>query len=152
MRFECGFSRKQLRSRPCCRFLRGILFGGLLIGAGAVGAMHADTGQHKEIAGPVCDSPREAVQTFLKAVRREELTLFDYTVDSSMIKPTRVEYVYELGSAIPTVTIYAELKKPLDIPGQPHLEVRAVTAVLDFAGGIVSTKAHAYARGATGGR
>lgn len=93
-----------------------------------------------------CASPREAVQIFLIAVNRGELTLFSQTLEKSMIIPLRVEYVYELDDPHPTVTVYSELKRQIDVPGHPDLEVRSVTSILDRDGSIVETQAHIYSR------
>lgn len=123
-----------------------LLLGGALIGmqpALAVQQLHETP---KQQLVPLCDTPQEAVQIFLKAVDRDELTIFNEVIGRSMITPVRVEFVYEIGRTVPVVTVHSRLKKPLDIPGNTAVEVRAVTAVLDGDGSIVETKAHAYPR------
>jgi hypothetical protein len=86
------------------------------------------------------------LETFLKAVDRGELTLFTTTLGRSEIIPRRVEYIFELDSRLPTTTIHADLKQPMDVPGQPTLEIRAISAELNYGGSIIETKAHVYER------
>lgn len=92
------------------------------------------------------ESPQKIVQDFLRAVDRGELVLFVYTLHRSYLIPRRVEYVYELDSPTPSVTVHCDLKEPLPVPGQPELEVRAISAELDPYGSIVVTRGHVYGR------
>lgn len=99
-----------------------------------------------------CVRPEEAVGRFLEAVDRGELTLFTAVLHRDDIVPTRVEFLYQLGSSLPTTIVHADLKQPMPVPAQPRLEIRAVSAELDFGGSIIETKAHVYARPDKGGK
>lgn len=89
--------------------------------------------------------PQQVVDRFLKAVDRGELTLFIYTLNRAILIPRRVEYVYDLDKQTPTVSVYCDLKEGVPVPGQPGMEVRAVTSELDYSGQIVETRAHVFA-------
>lgn len=91
------------------------------------------------------DEPREVVQTYLKAVERGELVVFEQIIDIAMLIPVRVEYVYELANAKPRIKVYAEFKQPMPVPGQSDCQVRGVSAVLDDAGSIVEVEIHVWA-------
>lgn len=125
---------------------RAVLLGGMLAVTEVGHAVHVAPESPHAASRALCDSPREAVKIFLKAVGRSELALFDHVIDRSQIKPERVEYVYGIGGSLPTVTIYSALKEPIDIPGNPEVEIRAVSSVLGQSGSIVETTAHAFAR------
>jgi hypothetical protein len=86
--------------------------------------------------------PHEAVQVFLKAVDRGELTVFDRKIEKSMLVPVRVEYVYELDSAVPTIKVYSRLKEPIAIPGSETCKVYEVGAILDASGTIIKIESH----------
>lgn len=131
---------------PTLKAARAFVAGCMLALTCAAQAMHGHAERGSFLPGTLCDSPQQSVQTFLLAVRREQLTLFHYTLDRSMLKPLRVEYVYDLGKAMPQIAVYSELTQPIGMPGNPGVEVRGVTAVLGHGGNIVETQAHAYAR------
>ena len=88
--------------------------------------------------------PHEIVNIFLKAVSRGELIVFDQKLDESMITPVRVEHVYDIMSAISSVTVYSELKQPMPVPAQVSCSVRGVSATLDADGHIIEVKAHIW--------
>ena len=62
--------------------------------------------------------PHKVVQQFNAAVAKGGLFIFDKQFDSTMLRPLRVEYVYELSNSIPKVKVYAELITPMPVPGQ----------------------------------
>jgi hypothetical protein len=76
---------------PTIKAVRIILAGCMLALAGAVHAVHGLVEMGSHIQRTLCDSPEQAVKTFLVAVHREQLTVFHYILDSSMLKPLRVE-------------------------------------------------------------
>ena len=88
--------------------------------------------------------PHKVVEIYFQAVGRGELTVFDRTLNKSMLTPVSVEYVYRLDSAIPRVKVYAELKQPIPVPGQESCKLRGVSAILDADGRIVETEAHIW--------
>ena len=90
------------------------------------------------------DQPREVIKVFLQAVDRGELIVFEQVIDRSMIVPVEVEYVYQLDSAIPRLSVYAELKQPIPVRDADGCEVHAVSAVLDNAGSIVESVVHIW--------
>lgn len=86
--------------------------------------------------------PNDVVRIFLEAVERGELVVFEHQLDRSMIKPTRVEYIYDLNSTIPEVRVYCELKTPVTIPEHKDCELRAVSATVSADGRIIEVKAY----------
>lgn len=88
--------------------------------------------------------PDEVVEMYFQAVGRGELVVFDRKLNRSMLIPVRVEYVYELNSAIPRVKVYSELKEAMPVPGQENCELRGVSAILDADGRIIETEAHIW--------
>jgi hypothetical protein len=96
--------------------------------------------------------PHAIVATYLKAVDRGELIVFDRRLDRSMVAPRRVEYVFEIDSRTPTVKVYADLLQPMAVPHDETCEVRAVSALLDASGKIVETEAHVWQKQRTKSR
>ena len=86
--------------------------------------------------------PHKVVELYLKAVSRGELIVFERKLDRSMLIPVRVEYVYELNSAMPTVKVYSELKEPMSVPVLENSRIRGVSAIVDADGHIIETGAH----------
>jgi hypothetical protein len=102
-------------------------------------------GSERPAAGdPRFLDPHAVVATYLKAVDRGELTVFARKLDRSMVEPRRVEYAFELESRVPTLRVYAELRRPMAVPNQDDCEVRGVSASLDADGRIVETEAHVW--------
>lgn len=93
---------------------------------------------------PGFSEPHEVVDIYLKAVSRGELIVFDRKLNESMITPVRVEYIYDINSAISSVTVYSELKQPMPVPAQESCSVRGVSATLDINGHIIEVKAHIW--------
>ena len=79
---------------------------------------------------------------FLKAVSRGELVVFDRRIEESMLIPVRVEYVYELDSAVPTIKVYSKLKDPMSVPGHDNCKVKGISVTLDANGGIIKIESH----------
>lgn len=88
--------------------------------------------------------PHEVVEIYFQAVGRGELVVFDQKLDRSMLTPVRVEYVYELDSAIPRIKVYSELKVSMPVPGQKNCKFRGVSVILDADGRIIETEAHIW--------
>jgi|LGOV01.1.fsa_nt_gb hypothetical protein len=86
--------------------------------------------------------PHEVIETYFKAVSRGELVVLDRKLDKSMLIPVRVEYVYELNSAIPIVKVYSELKQPMSVPTLECCMISGVSAILDADGHIIETEVH----------
>ncbi len=93
---------------------------------------------------PEFREPREVIGIYLKAVSRGELMVLDRKLEQSMLIPVRVEYVYELDSAIPRIKVYSELKQPISAPGQEDCMIRGISAILDNNGRIIETEAHIW--------
>ena len=97
-----------------------------------------------DLPQPQFRAPYEVVDLFLDAVSRGELIVFDRRLNKSMVNPVRVEYVYELESAIPRVKIFSELKQPMPVPGQDGYKLRGVSVILDSEGRIIETHMHIW--------
>ena len=93
---------------------------------------------------PEFSEPHEVIGTYLNAVNRGELIVLDRKIEKSMLIPIRVEYVYELDSAIPRIKVYSKLKKPIPVPGQENCNIKGVSAILDINGSIIETEAHIW--------
>ena len=93
---------------------------------------------------PQFHEPHEVVEIYFQAVGRGELVVFDRKLDKSMLIPVRVEYVYELDSAIPRIKVYSELKEFMPVPGQTNCKLRGVSVILDADGRIIETEAHIW--------
>jgi len=93
---------------------------------------------------PQFPGPHAVVALFLEAVDRGELQVFEQTLDRTMIVPRRVEYVYDLDTYRPAVKVYADLRRPVAIPGVSDCEVRAVLVTLDAGGAIVDVEVHVW--------
>ena len=90
--------------------------------------------------------PHQAVEVFSKAVSRGELVVFDHRIENSMLVPERVEYVYELDSAVPTIRVYSRLKNPISVPGSDSCKVYSVSATLDADGTIIEIESHVHSK------
>jgi len=86
--------------------------------------------------------PHKIIEIFYEAVKRGELIVFEQKLNKSMITPIRVEYVYELNGAVPTVKIYSEIKKLISIPLHEGIKFRGVSTILDSSGNIIEIRAH----------
>jgi hypothetical protein len=93
---------------------------------------------------PEFSEPHEVIGTYLNAVNRGELIVLDRKIEKSMLIPIRVEYVYELDSAIPRIKVYSKLKQPIPVPGQENCNIKGVSAILDINGSIIETEAHIW--------
>lgn len=93
---------------------------------------------------PNLKEPHDVVSVFLIAVDRKELIVFDLVFDRDMIKPSRVEYVYELDSPIPTIKVYSELKQAISVPHHEDCEIRGISAVVSADGRIIESTAHVW--------
>jgi len=83
------------------------------------------------------NAPHEIVEIYFKAVSRGELIVSNQILDKSMLVPIRVEYIYELNSAISSIKVYSEFKQPMLIQGQECCKIRGVKATLDADGHII---------------
>ena len=93
---------------------------------------------------PEFSEPHEVIRTYFKAVSRGELIVLERKLEKSMLIPIRVEYVYELDSAIPRIKVYSKLKQPIPVPGQENCNIKGVSAILDINGSIIETEAHIW--------
>jgi hypothetical protein len=112
----------------------------------------AQASEGSAVGEPKFLDPHAIVATYLKAVDRGELIVFDRRLDRSMVAPRRVEYVFEIDSRTPTVKVYADLLQPMAVPHDETCEVRAVSALLDASGKIVETEAHVWQKHRTKSR
>ena len=79
---------------------------------------------------------------FMQAVEHDSLIVMGRRVDSAVLRPMRVEYVFSMDQGPPFVQVYAILKLPLELEELPGCEVSGVTAVMTFDGTIVEVQAH----------
>jgi hypothetical protein len=93
---------------------------------------------------PDFSEPHEVIGIYLKAVDRGELIVLDRKLKRTMLIPIRVEYVYELDSAIPRIKVYSKLKQPIPVPEQGTCKIKGVSAILDHNGRIIETEAHIW--------
>jgi hypothetical protein len=77
---------------------------------------------------PVVEDPYRLVDVFLKAVERGELTVLGRALDRSMLIPTQVEYAFDLATGTTVLKIHADLREPLNLPGQPGYRIRCISA------------------------
>lgn len=88
--------------------------------------------------------PDKVIELYFNAVDRGELIVFNQRFDKSMLTPIRVEYVYELKSAISKIKIYSDLKQSIPVPEQTNCKIRGISAILDAEGNIIETEAHVW--------
>jgi hypothetical protein len=89
-------------------------------------------------------SPGEVVGLYKAAVARGELAVFGTTLSLSMIRPTRVEYVFDLVGNGSRVEVYSEFVTPLDAPIATDCKAYGVSAVITVDGRIVDTEVHVW--------
>ena len=87
-------------------------------------------------------APQAYAALFMRAVERDSLLVMGQRVDSAVLRPVRVEYVYALDGSPPLVQVYAVLKLPMELGELPGCEVGGVTAVMTLDGTIVEVQAH----------
>jgi hypothetical protein len=93
---------------------------------------------------PEFSEHHEVIRTYFKAVSRGELIVLERKLEKSMLIPIRVEYVYELDSAIPRIKVYSKLKQPIPVPEQGTCKIKGVSSILDNNGRIIETEAHIW--------
>lgn len=97
-----------------------------------------------------CNSPHEVTELFFDSVNRGELKIFNETIESSMLIPVRVTYVYALNqsnSALKEYNVYSKLKKALSIPGQLNDDLPKISGIntsIDHSGKIIKTELHIW--------
>jgi len=91
---------------------------------------------------PHFTSPHTVIGTFLRAVDRGELRVFDQQLMESMITPIHVEYVYELDDPIPSTRVYSRLNRALALPGCDGCRIEGVSAKLSLDGRIIGIETH----------
>jgi len=79
---------------------------------------------------------------FMQAVEHDNLLVMGCRVDSAVLRPMRVEYVFSLDGGPPMIQVYAILKLPMELEDLPGCEVSGVTAVMTLDGTIVEVQAH----------
>lgn len=114
----------------------------LLVLSSGAGARLLDTPADQ--SSPRFPPPAEVVALYKSAVTRGELVVFGKTLANSMIRPTRVEYVYDLVTDVPAVKVYAELLVPFSAPDPIDCKVYGVSALISTDGRIVDTEAHLW--------
>lgn len=95
---------------------------------------------------PEFTKPGDVIRSYLKAVDRGELRVFDQRLERSMIVPKRVDYSYTLDNRVPTIKVYSKLKQPIPAHRIKGCEVRGVSSVLNVDGQILETEAHVWPR------
>lgn len=117
----------------------------LVLASFSAGA-HISSQSPSTFTTPALEDRHLAVRQFLQAVERGDLAIFGVQLGTGMLRPTRVEYVYELSRTTPEVRVYAEFTTPLDVPDNDTCEVRALSATLDEHGNIIDVQAHVWPR------
>jgi hypothetical protein len=79
---------------------------------------------------------------FMQAVEHDSLLVMGHRVDSAVLRPMRVEYLFSLDGGAPVIQVYAILKLPMELEELPCCEVSGVTAVMTLDGTIVEVQAH----------
>ena len=95
-------------------------------------------------AGRAIVAPGEVVSLFRLAVERGELVVFGKTLDLTMVRPLRVEYVFDLVDNRSGVEVYSELVTPLDAPNLKECKAYGVSAVVTPDGRITETEVHVW--------
>lgn len=86
--------------------------------------------------------PEVYAEHFMQAVEHDSLLVMGYRVDSAILRPMRVEYLFSLDGGPPFVQVYSILKLPMELEELPGAEVSGVTAVMTLDGTIVEVQAH----------
>ena len=91
---------------------------------------------------PPCATNSEVLRSFLLAVDRGELQLFEDVLYRNDISPSRVVRDFDIGNQVPLTKVYSDLKNPVFLEDRPKFQVNSVSATLSHTGRIVETKAH----------
>lgn len=86
--------------------------------------------------------PEVYAEHFIQAVEHDSLLVMGYRVDSAILRPKRVEYLFSLDGGPPFVQVYSILKLPMELEELPGAEVSGVTAVMTLDGTIIEVQAH----------
>jgi hypothetical protein len=86
--------------------------------------------------------PQFYATMFMHAVERDTLIVMGCRVDSALLRPVRIEYVYALDGSPPLVQVYAVLKLPMELEAFPGCQVGGVTAVMTLDGDVIEIQAH----------
>ena len=86
--------------------------------------------------------PEVYAEHFMQAVEHDSLLVMGYRVDSAILRPMRVEYLFSLDGGPPFVQVYSILKLPMELEELPGAEVSGVTAVMTLDGTIIEVQAH----------
>lgn len=100
----------------------------------------------RAIAEPYFATPRSVIGTFLRAVGRGELRVFDHRLRETMITPIHVEYVYELDDPLPSTRVYSRLNRALPVPSCDRCRIEGVSAEISLDGRIIDVEAHLSTR------
>lgn len=82
------------------------------------------------------------VETFLIAVDRGELVVFDTIITRDMLDPVQVKYVYTSNDDNPSISVYSLLLQPLKIPGLDDCTVGGIEVIMDSDGSIIDSSLH----------
>jgi len=107
--------------------------------AGAVSGDPPECGKQTDMQLPC---PEVYAAHFMQAVEHDSLLVMGCRVDSAVLRPVRVEYVFTLDGAPPLIQVHAILKLPMELEELPGCEVSGVTAVMTLDGTIVEVQAH----------
>jgi hypothetical protein len=93
---------------------------------------------------PPCATNSEVLRTFLLAVDRGELKLFEDVLGRDDISPSRVVRDFDIGNRVPMTRVYSDLKEPVFLADHPQFQVNSISVTLSATGYIVETKAHIF--------
>jgi hypothetical protein len=107
-----------------------------------VGAVSGDPPECENQTDMQLPCPEVYASHFMQAVEHDSLLVMGHRVDSAVLRPVRVEYLFSLDGGVPVIQVYAILKLPMELEELPCCEVSGVTAVMTLDGTIVEVQAH----------
>lgn len=121
---------------------RLLLLAALVCMAHPAAAVSGEPPECNSLAAMELPCPEVYAAHFMQAVEHDSLLVMGRRVDSAVLRPIRVEYIYSLDGGPPVVQVYAILKLPMELEELPGCEVSGVTAVMTLNGTIVEVQAH----------
>lgn len=95
---------------------------------------------------PLLHQPSATAAALLEIADRDGLWVFGTRLAGDMLVPSRVDYSYDLETLARSVTVHAQLRRPLPVPHQEGCAAYAVSATLDAAGRLIDSEAHVWCR------
>ena len=89
----------------------------------------------------VFQKPLDVIHLFYDSVDRNELKVFNITINKNNLIPTHVDYSYNLSNSVPVIKVHCQLKEPIPLPKQEGLFISSVTTIMEN-GSIIDSIAH----------